>query len=298
MKQLKYIFSAIIVLLFTACEDVIDVKLNDEDIDLYAVSAKITTEDEPYVYLYKGMPVNDDNGFTGVSGAVVTISDNQEPQNSVVLTDSNGESGFYTVPEDIDYYGVPGVEYTMTIKVGELTFTATEFLVPVVAIDSIQVRASLRGDKRFLGVFTYGPESPGLGDYYKWDLYVNDELLSDAEYIILASDEFVDGNYIDGLEIFTDFHDPEETDERLIKFMDEVQVKQTSISEFAYDFYYQMYEQNQTGFLFSVPPANIKGNITSSDGKEVLGLFTAHDISNSNVVLVDESIESGLDERP
>jgi hypothetical protein len=46
--------------------------------------------------------------------------------------------------------------------------------------------------------------------------------------------------------------------------------------------------------LFSVPPANIQGNFTASDGKPVLGLFTAHDVSNSNVVVIDERIESGL----
>jgi hypothetical protein len=55
-----------------------------------------------------------------------------------------------------------------------------------------------------------------------------------------------------------------------------------------------MFNQAQTGGLFSVPPANIKGNFTSSDGNEVLGLFTAHDVSTSNSVIIDESIENQL----
>lgn len=297
MKQYIYHILTIVLLFLTACEDVIEVKLYEEDLNLYAVEAKITTNDEPYVYVYKGIPVDNDGGFVGVSGAVVTVSDNQEPKNSVILVESSDENGYYEVPFELDYYGMAGREYTLTIELPDVTLSATEFLAPVEPIDSIQVRPSLRGDNRFLGVFTFGFETPGLGDYYKWDVYINNSLLKSAEYIVVASDEFVDGNYIQSLEIFTDFHNPAETDERMLQFMDEVQVKQTSISEFAYNYYFQMFNQSQTGFLFSVPPANIKGNIHSSEGKEVLGLFTAHDVSASNIVVIDESIENQLDER-
>jgi hypothetical protein len=101
---------------------------------------------------------------------------------------------------------------------------------------------------------------------------------------------------VNGFEIFTDFHDPEEPSERLLNLGDTIQVKQTSISEFAWHFYSQMFEQGQTGGLFSVPPANIKGNFLSDDGRQVLGLFTAHDVSASNVVVIDEAIEEQLKE--
>jgi hypothetical protein len=55
-----------------------------------------------------------------------------------------------------------------------------------------------------------------------------------------------------------------------------------------------MFNQGQVGGLFSVPPANIESNFSASNGKKVLGIFTASDVSNSNIVIVDESIESGL----
>jgi hypothetical protein len=55
-----------------------------------------------------------------------------------------------------------------------------------------------------------------------------------------------------------------------------------------------MINQSSTGSLFSVPPANIKSNFISSDGKPVLGLFTARDVSVSNTVVIDEKIESQL----
>jgi hypothetical protein len=110
----------------------------------------------------------------------------------------------------------------------------------------------------------------------------------------VASDEFVDGNYISKLEIFTDFYDTTKPEDRKIKLNDVVQVKQTSISEFAYNYYFQLINQSQTGGLFSVPPANIKSNFTSSDGKPVLGLFVARDVSVSNKATVTQKIEDQL----
>ncbi|MGQ8337075.1 DUF4249 family protein [Sunxiuqinia sp. A32] len=294
MKQYILPVVALFLLALTSCEDVIEVKLSDEVVDLYAVEAKITTESNPYVFLYKSLKVNEAVSYPGASGATVIISDNSEPQNSVQLEESSETNGLYLVPEGVDFLGEVNTEYSISIEHEGVTIIGSDYLSEVEPIDSIQVRPSLRGDKRFLGVFTYGDEPAGIGDYYKWDLYISGELLYEAEYMFVASDELVDGNYVSSLEVFTDFHDPDKPEDRLIKLGDSIQVKQTSISEFAYNYYYQMVNQNFSGGLFSVPPANIKGNLTASDGRPVLGLFTAHDVSVSNVVMVDEDIESQL----
>lgn len=295
--QTKYIFFlAFVFILMNACEDVIDIELSDEDVGLYAVEAKITTEDNPYVFLYKTQPVSSAEPYTRVSGAVVTVSDNSQPPQTIQLAEDPGNTGLYIPEEGITFHGEYNKEYTVSISVGETTLTANDMLAKVEPIDSIQVHSSLRGDHLFLGIFTYGNETPGIGNYYKWDIYINNELLSGSEYLAVVSDEMVDGNYVNGFEIFTDFHDPEEPSERLLNLGDTIQVKQTSISEFAWHFYSQMFEQGQTGGLFSVPPANIKGNFLSDDGRQVLGLFTAHDVSASNVVIIDEAIEGQLKE--
>ena len=54
--------------LFSSCEDVIDVKLSSEDLNLFGVEAKITTLDEPTVFLYKTLKVNQDEAYPGISG--------------------------------------------------------------------------------------------------------------------------------------------------------------------------------------------------------------------------------------
>lgn len=296
MKRYYYLIAALFLLFLSSCEDVIDVKLTDQDLDLYAVEAKITTEGNPYVFLYKSLRVGDDSSYPGVNGATVVISDDSQPQKSIQLEESNETEGLYLVPENESFIGEVGKHYTLTIEHDGVTISGSDFLTSVEPIDSIQVRPSLRGDKRFLGVFTYGNEPQGVGDYYKWDIYINGELLNDAEYLFVASDELVDGNYVSSLEIFTDFHDPDKPEDRLINLGDTILVKQNSISEFGYQYYYQMYNQSETGGLFSVPPANIKSNLTASDGTPVLGLFTASDVSVSNTVTIDENLESQLED--
>jgi len=294
MKKYKAIIFVIVAILFSACEDIIDVNLSDELVDLYAIEANITTETNPYVYVYKSHKVNVSDPYEGVSGATVTISDDSQPVKEITLIESSEKAGLYITESGNDFHGETGKKYFVTIKTNDVTITGSDVLATVEPIDSIQVHSSLRGDHRFLGVFTYGNEPAGLGDYYKWDIYINNELLSEAEYLVIASDELVDGNYVEGFEIFTDFHDLNKPEERKIKLGDTIQVKQNSISAFAYQYYFQMLNQSQTGGFFSVPPANIKSNFISSDGKPVLGLFTTNDVSTSNSVIIDQAIEDQL----
>lgn len=296
-RLLSSVFGLLLLLLFTACEDVIEVKLSDENLNLLGVEASITTQDQPTVFLYQTLQVDQDQTYPGVSGAVVTVSDNASPANSVTLVENAQRKGFYQVPQNASYLGIAGREYTLKIQTGGVTLTAKDKLTKVEPIDSMKVFPSMRGDKLFLGVFTYGKEPEGVGNFYKWDVYVNDSLFTTGDRMAIASDEFVDGNYIAKLEIYTDFHDPNKPEERKINLKDTVVVKQSSISEFAYNFYFQMINQSTTGGLFSVPPANIKSNFTSSDGKPVLGLFIARDIETSNAVVIDEKIESQLRKR-
>jgi len=294
MKNYTYLIIIALAAIISSCEDVIDVKLSNEELNLIGVEANITTVDQPAVFLYKTLKVDRDVTYPGISGAVVAISDNATPANQIILTEDPAKQGHYLVPNGKNYLGVAGREYTLNIQNQGVTLVAKDKLAKVEPIDSIQVVPSQRGEKRFLGVFTYGKEPKGLGNYYKWDIFINDTLVHEANRMAIASDEFVDGSYISKLEIFTDFYDTTKPQDRKLKLHDKVQVKQTSISEFAYNFYFQMINQSSTGSLFSVPTANIVSNFTSSDGKPVLGVFTARDVSVSNLVLIDQKIEDQL----
>ena len=294
-KFLRLLASLLLPAFFlSSCEDVIQVKLSDQNLNLLGVEAAITTKSKPTVFLYKTLQVNKDEPFTGISGAEVLLSDDVIPSNTVKLVEDPLKKGFYQVPTNNSYMGFPGRTYSLVVQYQGVTLSAKEKLARVEPIDSIQIVPSTRGNGMFLGIFTYGKEPKGLGNFYKWDVFVNDTLIHNADRIAVASDELVDGNYIAKLEIYTDFHDPSKPQDRKLNLKDTIYVKQTSISEFAYNFYLQMINQSSTGSLFSVPPANIKGNITSSDGKPVLGIFTARDVSVSNKVIINQALENQL----
>ena len=188
---------------FTSCEDVIDVNLSEENLNLIGVEASITTIDEPTVFLYKTLKVDQDVSYPGISGAVVSISDNATPANQIILIEDSSKPGRYQVPNDKNYVGVVGREYTLNIQAQGVNLTAKDKLAKVEPIDSIQVVPSPRGEKRFLGIFTYGKEPKGLGNYYKWDIYVNDTLVHNADRLAIASDEFVDGRFLSKIEWLT-----------------------------------------------------------------------------------------------
>ena len=141
MKNHIYIILAAILLLFNACEDVVEINPSDENVNLYAVEAKITTESNPYVFIYKSQKVNSVEPYPGINNAFVTISDNSSPSKTIQLVESTAKTGLYIPKENEKYFGETGKEYTITISINGKTLSATEPLSEVVQIDSIQVRS-------------------------------------------------------------------------------------------------------------------------------------------------------------
>ena len=108
--------------------------------------------------------------------------------------------------------------------------------------------------------------------------YVNDEYLKEPFDLLYASDEFVDGNPILAFEVNTD----------PLELGDHYRIQQSSISEEAYEFFFQL--QNQTAFigsLFDSPPAALNGNIVNLDpsGKKALGYFGVSAVSEKELVV-------------
>ena len=293
MKTAQIIKGIIILLFaivaFTSCEDVVDVKLDGEDIDLIAVEAYINTkaENNVYVKLERTLAVNQTTQNPVISNAVVQLSDNAATPNTVTL-EEQGNTGIYLLPAETSYPGVTGRTYTLTITTPDGTvITGEEYLQEIETLDSVKVNLSDRGNYEYLGIYINSQETPGLGNYYKWDIYINGEFLNDGEDLAFASDELVDGNYIYDMLILLDWEDEEE--DKILHQGDTIVVEQLSISEAAYEFYWGLDDQAWAGGPFSVPPANVPSNLTSSDGKRILGLFSARDISVGNTVIIDDS---------
>lgn len=272
-----------------SCEDVVEVNINDEDLDLISVEAYINTSfsNNIMVKLQKSLPIDNAESNPPIHNAVVEISDDQALPNTVTLQEI-GQRGTYFLPPNTYYQTIAGRTYTLKITTPDgIVITGKEYLQKVETLDTVRVNLSSLGDYKYLGVFINSQETPGPGHYYKWDIYINNRLLSGADNLAYATDQFVDGNYIHDLEIFTDWADVEE--DRVMNIGDTIVVVQMSISNAVYDFYQGMTNQAFSGSPFSVPPANIPSNLTSNDKRRILGVFSARDISIGNAVIIDST---------
>lgn len=274
-----------------SCEDVVDVELNDEDINLISVEAYLSTSirNSIIVKLERTLPVTDPNTNPAIHNAHVEIYDDSPAVNKVILNEV-GLTGIYKLPQYFSYKPVPGRTYTLKITTEDnVVITGQDYLQEVGPIDDMKVNLSARGNYQFLAIYVSGQETPGPGNFYKWDIYRNGDLLYGSDRLVIASDELVDGNYIQDFEIFTDFHPPNKPEEKFLETGDSIYVIKNSISKNVYDFYYGMVNQSFSGAPFSVPPASLPSNLTSSDGKRVLGIFSARDIAVSNLVVIDST---------
>jgi hypothetical protein len=291
MKNIIKNIALFSVLIFSlvSCEDVVDIDLNEEDVDLIAVEAYISTktEDNVYVKIQETTEIDDTTENPAINNATVQLSDDASTPNTITL-EEDGATGIYLLPEGSTYPGVTGRTYTLTITTTDGTvISANDYLKEVPEIDTAKINLySMMGDE-YLGIFISTKETEGDGDYYKWNISINNEMLTDIEDLIFESDDLVDGNYISDLMLLLDWDDDE--DEKNLHMGDTVFVEQLSISEAAYDFYSALSDQGSSGTMFSVPAANVPSNLTSSDGKRVLGIFSARDVSVSNTIIIDES---------
>lgn len=284
-----FFFALILVLALSSCEDVVEVNISDEDLDLISVEAYITTNysNNILVKLKKSLPIDNTQENPPIHNAVVEISDNEPDPNTVLLKEYE-QSGIYLLPGNTYYEAIPGRTYKLKITTQDgIIITGEEYLQKVEKLDTVRVNLSPIGDYKYLAIYINSQETPGKGNFYKWEIYVNNRMLYGSDKLTFASDELVNGNYIYDLELFVDWFDEDE--DKVLLVGDTVQVQQLSITSAAYDFYLGMQNQAFSGSPFSVPPANISNNLSSNNNKRVLGIFSARDVSIGNKVIIDST---------
>src|SRR4051812_10290334 len=176
----KYLL--VLLISFTACEKVIDIKVRESDIQ-YVVEGVITNEPGTcYVYLSRTQPFNEDNNFEQVSGALVTIKDNvQETRLAEV------QPGVY---QTTTLTGVPGHQYDLLITINNHVFTATSTMPLPVKLDTLYIAPGPFGQFQFATIaYT---DQPGINKY-RFVQYVN--RVKDPA-IFWGNDEYTDGQKV------------------------------------------------------------------------------------------------------
>ncbi len=267
-KTILYILPLIVLY---SCSEKIDFDLNKEDNIRLVVEGYFTTEAKKHrIILTQTSSYFTNQIPKAEEGAKVEITDGTKVIQFIEI-----EPGIYeTVSIDS---GIVGYTYTLNIERsnGE-KHTASSTITPVTPIDSITYNFN-----SFYGeyvLYLWAQESPGEGDYYQWDVYLDSALHNGSlENMVFSSDDFVDGAYIPGLELY--YFAPED----LANDTSDVKVDMLSIPRNYYEFLIAAsLETVWNGGPFDGPPANIKGNVDNG----ALGFFLASDISSYQFKLV------------
>jgi len=243
MKKLIYI--SFILALFTNCEDVIDVDLNNVEPKLVIEASinyfKNTTGNEQTIKLTLSAPFFD-NTIPPATSAIVQVFDSFGNTFNFTEIDSTGIYSNNTFIPNI------GTDYTLVISYDNEIYTATETLTSVVPIESVEQNneGGFSGEDIELKAYYTDPE--GISNYYFF------EFISDIPVVPTLSvydDTFTDGNEIFG------FYTEED-----LEAGDIVTIRNYGVSSQFYDYMFILLQQSgdSGGGPFETQPATVRGN--------------------------------------
>ena len=247
-----------------SCEKIIDINLNDSA-KKYVIEGFIT--DNPgdcRVKISQTVNFSDTVYSPGISDAVVTIRDNDNPP--VVLTES--VAGIYRTDA---IQGTPGHTYSLSVSVNGSQFSATSTMPHRVNFDSLYIQDFIGfGDaKKFASVVFNDP--PGKGNSYHFTQRKNN-LVNNAIFIV--NDNFSDGRQNNSLLVYFD-----SDDENMIKKGDTVSIDMKCIDEAVYKYWFGL-QNSSTGSNDNASPGNPVSNIKGG----ALGYFSAQTFQTKTVI--------------
>jgi hypothetical protein len=262
MGVIRYCFFLLVVLSFSCCEKVIEIKVRNTDIR-YVVEGVITNQPgNNYVYLTRSRPFNENNNFEQVGGATVTVKDNGLES---VLTEIS--PGVY---KSAALTGIPGHRYELSVSINNQVFSATSTMPAPVKLDTLYIEPGPFGQFQFATI-TY-TDPVGLNKY-RFVQYKNG--MKDPE-IFWEDDEFTDGQTVI---IQLDTGVDKQDDPRNINSGDKVTIEMQGIDEAIYKYWYSLQSGGGDGSGNSVAPANPVTNIKGG----ALGYFSAQTIDRRTV---------------
>lgn len=240
------LFSLLFILIFSSCEDVVNLDLESGApkivIDAEIIWKKGTTGNEQVIKISKTAPYYN-NTTPKVSGAQVRV----ENSTGTVFTFNETEPGSYVCT---NFVPVLNTEYKLYVTAEGQSFTAVEKLTSVTPIDKIEQKLVPDfGGEDVIELTFYYKDPADQVNFYLTDY--KSQFLLYPEYE-LTSDELFNGN-----EISTRFSDED------MKPGNTVEIINRGISKNFYN-YMNLLLEGYGGNPFSIPPGNVRGNIVNT----------------------------------
>lgn len=298
MKNIIYILATI--LLFSSCEDPISVEVNSGELQL-SVDAFINSLDKSQtIKLLSTKQFFDEVTQEPFKADSVYVTD--DIGNKYIFSDDIG-NGEYIWEDSVLVH--EGRSYELTIKAGDVIYSAQENTYPVPIIDSLNweyapATIGTGGVGGYL-VELVARDLPGQTDYYwirfkKNGVYdLRKEALNLSVDGSFSAESQGDGQlFIPPISTFPMFND-----EDTLTIGDQATYEIWSISERTNGFWAEVLNQaiqgGGIGALFATPIANVKTNITSSSkttSNQAVGWFSVSLVSDKTITIYKKEGES------
>jgi len=279
--RLIYVIIASVVL-FTSCEEDIDISVGSESSKLVIDGSICDIETEwNYVRLSKSTNYFSNAVAPEVSGASVIVNDGE-----VDIEFKEGDKkGYYMAPKG--FKGEHGRTYSLTVKADtdgdgkpEL-FTASEPMPPTYELDSVKCSKLSVAD--YFQIKLYAEEDINTRNFYMFGMFYKDELVSDrVTSHAWTDDDLFTEEYCWGATVFA--FGPDDIDNYEITPGDEITFYAMSINEDYYIYLNAVSDIVSGGTpMFSSAPANAVGNITG----DAYGFFNVFAIVDAKCTVSD-----------
>ncbi len=250
------------IFLFTSCQKVIDINLDETEPTLVVEGIVSNTDESQTVLLSQTTNFSDKTEFIGISDATVIISDNTGTTDTLSMTDN----GVYETSKIV---GIPGNTYYLTIQYNNVVYTAQSTMPDLVVIDSLRItEVEIMG----MNLVMLAPSATDPGDvknYYRFKVYHN----GDPDPTLFVSDD----TYFNGISReFSLSPEDNNNEENKIQKGDVFELELINIDEDVYTYFYTL---DQTLSQNSASPANPQSNITGG----CLGYFSAQSSSSETI---------------
>lgn len=246
--------------IFTGCEKVIDLELDNSDPVLVIEGGVSNRLEYQLVRISKTMPFDEKTRFNPFSGAVVKLSSSDGKN----FTYSEVSPGIYQTEV---FRGVPGIKYTLDVLAEGKQYTATSEMPQPVKLDSINLKKfSFFGDTNTYAAANY-IDPVSVQNQYRFILKVKDKIEEES----VTEDRFNDGNTVSEV-IFYELDD--------LKKGDRIDVEMQCIDRAVFKYFFAVSQIDGNGGP-PVAPANPVSNFSNG----ALGIFNAYTSNKRSLVI-------------
>jgi hypothetical protein len=291
---LKISFFVTLGCFFSACEDVISVKL-DQGVPQMVVDAFINDLPQTQTiklslsgkYFDQSLPTPIPNAAVKVINHGTDSTFNQILAEYVFVHSQNGNYNYAF--DSTNRLGKVGDYFSLEIVTEKGKYSSKSRMNRVPALDSLvfldKKTVPYNFENGFVAQF-WATDFEGIGDTYWVKTFKNNRYIDDPEYINAVYDAAFDGGSLsDGLTfifpirfIRINYVDPKNPENGPYQPGDTVRVEIHSIPNEVHRFLRQAAEQLTNGGLFATPPYNVLTNI-ESQGEKALGIFCVSSVS-------------------